>query len=236
MTNEELIQEYQNGNLGALDELLEQNKGLVGFAIRKYRGLANPSLGIEDLQQEAWIGFLRAVQKYNINQPVRFSSYAVKAMVHAVIRAIDQDSQKLPVISLDDEIPGTDGLTVQETIPDEQVEQAFKEVESSLFQKEFLNEIFEDSTTRNIFTDFYLKSMTIKSISEKYKMSLEEVIQVKNGALGYLKYRVKGEGLSEKYFNYIPPKKKTPIERFTSSDEVINLMASIDLQLKELMA
>ena len=236
MTNEELIQEYQNGNQGALDELLEQNKGLVGFAIRTYKGLAKPSLGVEDLQQEAWIGFLRAVQKYNINQSAKFSSYAVKAMIHAVIRAINRDSHKLPVISLDEEIPGSDGLTVQETIPDEQVERDFNEVESGLFQKEFLNEIFEDSTTRNIFTDFYLKSMTVKSISEKYNMSLGEVTQIKNSGLEYLKYKVKAEGLSKKYFNYIPPKKKTPIERFTSSDEVINLMASIDLQLKELMA
>ncbi len=236
MTNEELVQEYQNGNRGALDELIEKNGGLVGFVVRKYKSLVNPSLGIEDLQQEAWIGFLKATGNYDVNQLVKFSTYAIRSMINTVLRAINKNSLKLPVISLDEEIPGTEGMTIQETIPDEAAEVALLEVESSLFQKEFLNDIFEDSTTRNIFADFYLKSMTIKSISEKHKMSPEEAIQIKNGALGYLKYRVKGEGLSEKYFNYTPPKKKTPIERFTSSDEVINLMASIGLQLKELMA
>ena len=110
MSNEELVQEYQSGNHQALDELIQQNTGLVFYFANKYFPLCSMTpMDIDDLVQEGWIGFLDAAKKYDPNKPleeeeeaepclddpdaenktVMFSSYAGRAIQNKMLRSIN---------------------------------------------------------------------------------------------------------------------------------------------------
>ena len=59
---DKIIKMAQNGDTNALDALWEQTKKFAFAAARNFR--ATPSVGTEDLQQCAWIGFYTALQKH----------------------------------------------------------------------------------------------------------------------------------------------------------------------------
>ena len=115
MSNEELVQEYQNGNHQALDELIQQNTGLVFYFANKYQGFGQRvSLELDDLVQEGWIGFVNAAKKFDPNRLIekeeiesiclndnddpdeeiktaKFSTYAGRAIQSKIIRAINNN-------------------------------------------------------------------------------------------------------------------------------------------------
>ena len=118
MSNEELVQEYQNGNHQALDELIQQNTGLVFYFANKYQGFGQRvSLELDDLVQEGWIGFVNAAKKFDPNRLIekeeiesiclndnddpdeeiktaKFSTYAGRAIQSKIIRAINNNTPR----------------------------------------------------------------------------------------------------------------------------------------------
>lgn len=69
-----LITNWQDSNNPKLcTELLLAFKPLVLKIVKKYKYYGIPS---EDLIQEAWLGICMALQRFDINKDVRFSSYA----------------------------------------------------------------------------------------------------------------------------------------------------------------
>lgn len=79
MTNEELVQLYQDGNKKSLDELVEQNKGIVYKLANKFYTERSNSIDIEDLEQEGFTGLIIAAEKYDANNPkkAKFMTYAI---------------------------------------------------------------------------------------------------------------------------------------------------------------
>jgi RNA polymerase sigma factor (sigma-70 family) len=77
VTNEQLIQEYRNGSSEALTILIKQNEGLIRKVAYQYS--LNGRYDMDDLIQEAYLGFIRAVDKYNFDLENRaaFSTYSV---------------------------------------------------------------------------------------------------------------------------------------------------------------
>ncbi len=162
MTNEELVQEYQNGNNHALDELMQQNTGLVMYFANKYNSFGQRALfEQDDLVQEGWIGFIDAVDKYDPNRKleseeseptllddeelektVLFSSYAGRAIQNKILRAINKNiprkkksdtySEQIMVNSINALLPGSDGTTLEVMIPDDEAAQSFEDVENKM--------------------------------------------------------------------------------------------------------
>lgn len=80
-----LSRAYQNGDESAGLLLCESNFRLVVSVAKRFRGLGVP---FEDLIQEGNIGLLRAVQKFDPDRGVRFSTYATPWIYQAVTRAV----------------------------------------------------------------------------------------------------------------------------------------------------
>jgi len=163
MTNEELVQEYQNGNHQALDELMQENTGLVMYFANKYYGLCyNTSLDFDDLVQEGWIGLIYAAKKYDPDIPtknqvdkqielneeapkaVQFSTFAGIQVKGRMLNAIRDKKPRKVKCDLESEVivnsvnaflPGSDDTTLEEMLPDEQSMECFKEIEEDFDNK-----------------------------------------------------------------------------------------------------
>jgi len=78
MSNEELVQLYQNGDNKALDELIQANTGIINKIANKYDGI-NRELEFDDLFQNGALGLIAAAKKYDFNNEnkAKFITYAI---------------------------------------------------------------------------------------------------------------------------------------------------------------
>ena len=122
MTNEHLCLLAQQGDSSAQDILIKNfisSMKLDAAALKKkYSGL---QVEMEDLLQEALIGFLRAVQTYRPSKGIQFQTYASAVTQHAMLDYIRKCTSDIPesgpIISLDNTPPGSDPTYIKkETI------------------------------------------------------------------------------------------------------------------------
>jgi len=79
------------------DELLRRNLRLVVLLARRYQGRG---LGLLDLVQEGTLGLMRAIEKFDPERRVAFSSYAVWWIRQAFLRALLQRGESVTSLSL----------------------------------------------------------------------------------------------------------------------------------------
>ena len=100
--NIELIKKAQNGDKQAKEELISQNYPLVKSIIRRY---VNKGVEYDDLFQLGCVGFMKAVNNFNPDFDVHFSTYAVPMIAGEVKRFLRDDgyikvSRALKMLSL----------------------------------------------------------------------------------------------------------------------------------------
>lgn len=85
-----LIKEAQSGNEAAREQLIEQNTGLVKNIALKFAGTGYE---FEDLLQIGFIGLLKAVDRFNTEYDVMFSTYAVPMILGEIKRHLRDDGR-----------------------------------------------------------------------------------------------------------------------------------------------
>jgi RNA polymerase sporulation-specific sigma factor len=85
-----LIREAQSGNEIAREQLIESNTGLVKNIALKY---INTGYEFEDLLQIGFIGLLKAVDRFDTNYDVMFSTYAVPMILGEIKRHLRDDGR-----------------------------------------------------------------------------------------------------------------------------------------------
>ncbi|KUG04766.1 rna polymerase sporulation specific sigma factor sigf [hydrocarbon metagenome] len=86
--NEKLIAMAQAGDESARAQVHEANIGLVYMVLEKFK---NTSYEYEDLFQVGSIGLLKAVDKFDFNFNVRFSTYAVPMIIGEIKKFLRDD-------------------------------------------------------------------------------------------------------------------------------------------------
>ena len=71
---ERLLKEVKSGNKSARDELINGNLRLVLSVVQRF---SNRGENPDDLFQVGCIGLIKAIDNFDITQPVKFSTYAV---------------------------------------------------------------------------------------------------------------------------------------------------------------
>ena len=87
-TQEELIRRAQNGDKDASEQLVTENAGLVWSVARRFIGRgAEP----DDLYQLGCLGFLKAVNGFDLEYGTQFSTYAVPKIAGEIRRFLRDD-------------------------------------------------------------------------------------------------------------------------------------------------
>lgn len=85
-----LIEEAQNGNQEARERIVDQNIGLVKNLAMKYAtGYYEP----EDLMQVGFVGLIKAIDRFDTDFDVMFSTYAVPMILGEIKRFIRDDGR-----------------------------------------------------------------------------------------------------------------------------------------------
>lgn len=91
-TTLDLIDKAQQGDNGAKEKLIEENIPLIKSIVKRYKG----RLEYDDLMQLGSMGFIKAIQNFNTDFGVRFSTYAVP-MISGEIKRFLRDDGTLKV-------------------------------------------------------------------------------------------------------------------------------------------
>ena len=83
-----LIRLAQEGDKGDREQVVAGNMGLVWSVVRHF---ANRGYELEDLYQIGCIGLLKAIDKFNLDYEVRFSTYAVPMVTGEIKRFLRDD-------------------------------------------------------------------------------------------------------------------------------------------------
>ena len=97
LTNEQIVEQFQEGNQNALGDLVDKNQGLVrSRASYFYRSHGN-DLELEDLVQSGMLGMIRAAEKFDLTLGYKFTTYAYKWIDKAIRKAINKEGHTIRI-------------------------------------------------------------------------------------------------------------------------------------------
>lgn len=85
---EELIARSQNGEMHARELLVEENAGLIWSVARRFLGRGTEA---DDLYQIGCVGFLKAIEGFDLTYGTQFSTYAVPKITGEIRRFLRDD-------------------------------------------------------------------------------------------------------------------------------------------------
>jgi RNA polymerase sporulation-specific sigma factor len=85
---EELIARAQSGDVSAGEDLVKENTGLIWSVARRFLGRGTEA---DDLYQLGCLGFLKAVEGFDLNFGTQFSTYAVPKIAGEIRRFLRDD-------------------------------------------------------------------------------------------------------------------------------------------------
>lgn len=220
MTNEELVLMAKTDK-GKLEELIKKNTGIVRKIASKYFTAKTASMDMDDLIQEGYIGFMRAVELYdpgkeNATRFINYAAYHIRAKISRFVQQKNTNDQ----VSLNKPIHTgeTDVLELQDMIEDP--DNMFDRIERFLYYRQIrkeLEEVMGDYLTlleREILKMHFgwngEEEMTIAEIANLFKTKFHLINTRKNAAIlkirrskwGSARFREHyGEKMRKKYYS-----------------------------------
>ena len=187
----ECLIKIKNGDKKARSKLIEHNLRLVAHVIKKYYRQENDQ---EDLISIGTIGLIKAVDSFDINKNIKFSSYASKCIENEVLMYFRSQKKTLQDISLNEPIDSdSEGnpLTIIDTM---QVEDTvIDDINLRMNSKkmyEILKNALDDRERRIIILRYGLlgiKPLPQREIAKKFGISRSYVSRIEKTALEKLK-------------------------------------------------
>lgn len=200
-TNEELALLIQSGNTNAIAPLWENVKRFAyqltfRFFDRSRKVCASSGVTLEDLQQEAFLAVLDAAGDYKENKEYKFTSYLHYHLKNHFMVAIGKHTQAVKPLnyssSLDETIPGTEGLTFCDIIPDPDSNRGFEVVENREYIREMHKALQKsldvlEQREREVITEKYYDGLTLEQIGKKHSVSGSRARQIQGKALSHMR-------------------------------------------------
>jgi RNA polymerase primary sigma factor len=197
-----LLKLCKKGDEKAKNELLESNLKFVFDVAKRYTGRGVP---ISELISEGNMGLIKAIDKFDETQDVKFISYAVWWIRHAMLEAI-RKNKLINYVELDTENGNNE--TIEKKVSDNEDEKVSsselmfsneyeeKKREINNEQKKIISNLLMLLTQREKFVieNYYginnKNELTLNEIGIELKISSERVRQVKKQALKKLRSKV----------------------------------------------
>lgn len=203
MTNEELVLEYQHGNNNALNELIENNKGIVYKIANKFK-ITNNSIDKDDLIQEGMLGLIIAADKYNFEKEnkAKFITYAINWIYEKIYNTVIGHSTREKYntelnnncTSLNSPIGKDEKGELQDIIIN--YDNEIVNIDEILMLRELRKDLnnamleYNTLTEREVLKLYYgwdTSQMTFREIAELYNKDLNFIKSIKNKALNKLR-------------------------------------------------
>ena len=187
----ECLIKVKNGDKKARSKLIEHNLRLVAHVIKKYYRQENDQ---DDLISIGTIGLIKAVDSFDINKNIKFSSYASKCIENEVLMYFRSQKKTLQDISLNEPID-SDGegnpLTVIDTmqIEDTVIDDINLRMNSKKMY-EILKNALDERERRIIILRYGLlgiKPLPQREIAKKFGISRSYVSRIEKTALEKLR-------------------------------------------------
>lgn len=218
MSNEELVLLYQQGNNKALENLIDNNGGIIRKIANKFYGI-NKMIEFDDLIQAGTIGLIAAAKKYNINLENRagFITYAFHYIKREIVSCVNGKSSKevennklnSNCMRLDTPLKEDDEISLKDTI--ESIDYGFESVEEKIYISQLRAELeaaMEDNNTlkeREVLKLYYgwdvNKRFNYTEISEIFNIGANRIIQIEGRALRKLRHSDWGKKKTMEYIN-----------------------------------
>ncbi|CAI3605732.1 RNA polymerase subunit sigma-70 [Clostridium neonatale] len=219
MSNEELVKSYQEGNKEVLDELINNNMGIVRFIAAKYNNL-NPILELDDLIQTGYIGLIKAVDKYrfDIDNPTNFITFAYILIKQEILACVNgKDSREKgnnnlckSCKSLNSTLKDDEETELIETLDSHDT--SIENLEDKLYLERLRNELekaMEDNISlreREVLKLHYgwdMEPITFSEINKIFNVSKDRSRQIESNAIRKIKNSVWGRTSGIQYRNEI---------------------------------
>lgn len=249
VTNEELIQAYQGGDETALEYLVEKNKGLVFMVSNSFEKIGKlASFTIKDIEQEAWIAFINAVESYSTNEEYAFSTYIINNIRWHMYRQLREHVPKLKkndnesivhISSIDRPIKnnGEEDTLLVDMMACESSAEAFELANEKLDLQilrrdliQLLEDVFHhinDMKTLNfMFLHYGLSSMEPMSIEELtviFNLTTAALTNIRTKALRQIRTSKEGRCFMARYRSYFLGELESSINEYSPERAVIQI-------------
>ena len=193
----ELIVKAHNGDAEARNIIFESNMRLVSSIAGKFLG---SSLEFQDLQQEGYIGLMKAIDKYQPDKGFRFSTYATWWIRQSIQRAISDNSRVI-------RIP----VHIQEDL--QRIKKASKSLEQELNREPSIDEIYERIKIDSSWYDKIVEHEFFDELVDLAKVNdpnSSEVLDIESVIMEDLDFPEDAELICKKIVKYISNKKIVP--------------------------
>lgn len=227
MTNEELVIQYQDGNLKVLEDIINNNSGIIAQIANKYASIAYKRfIEFDDLFNTGVIGLIKAANSYSYDNRTLFISYLYPCIRREILNYINGRSTKDKCniklnnesVSLNTPNKVDEDLELIDTI--EGINYGFENIEDIILLQRLREELdcamkqYLSSREEEIIKLSYgwdEESIELKDISIKLGITREDARQIRANALRKLRNsqwtRTKGkeykkEIIGQREYNY----------------------------------
>ena len=192
-----LIEAAHRGDKEARDRLVMENMGLIWSIVRRFSGRGYET---EDLFQIGSIGLMKAIDKFDLNYDVKFSTYAVP-MIAGEIKRFLRDDGMIKVSRSLKEAAGKAKIITEKLHGEQGREPTIEEVakEIGISSEELVMALDSQSEVESIYKTIYQGDGNAITLLDK----LEEEVDANEELLNHMVLEELLSGLDEKERNMI---------------------------------
>lgn len=200
----ELLAEVRNGNAEAREKAIVHNMCLVVY--RVYLRFSNTNYDIDDLISVGNLGLLNAVDTYDIEKGIEFTTYAVRCIDNIILNFLQVNKKYQEVRSTDEvlcyDTKGIQDIRLIDTISDDyDLEDVIMQKEVYKVIRELINQLSERDRMVIIMLFGFQDDIvyTQKNVATMLGMPQSNFFRLKNKLLNYLGIRLEEEGIVDVY-------------------------------------
>ena len=201
-----LIEAAHRGDKEARDRLVMENMGLIWSIVRRFSGRGYET---EDLFQIGSIGLMKAIDKFDLNYDVKFSTYAVP-MIAGEIKRFLRDDGMIKVSRSLKEAAGKAKIITEKLHGEQGREPTIEEVakEIGISSEELVMALDSQSEVESIYKTIYQGDGNAITLLDK----LEEEVDANEELLNHMVLEELLSGLDEKERNIIQMRFSTTVQ------------------------